>query len=161
MNASVNPHCEQRWPYSVAERDPLGHGIAMATEAIYGAYTVARLLHADFELSVEIECADNPNAEPAKFTNNVTAGLFAALHTCLDTVNLALEDMPARVEGRDVLRDAAAGKAAQRDEVMSESAKAGWSSRCSRTSAQHLLPSLKHRRSERDPGYLHPGAIRR
>lgn len=114
MNAPVNPHCEKRWPFNAAEPFCLlGDGIARAIEATYGASIIAQLLHADSEIRVGIECGDNPSEAPPRFSNNVTAGLFAALHTCLDTVNLELERMPGRVEQRDTFRAAAAGKAAQ------------------------------------------------
>lgn len=115
MSAPMNPHCEQRWPYNAAEPGPLGDGIARATEACYGATIIARLLHADSEIRLAAEWADNPNDEPAQFTPNVTAGLFAALNTCLSLVHTELENTPRRVGLHDARQAAAAaaGKAAQ------------------------------------------------
>lgn len=111
----VNPHCAPLWPYNAAEVGPLGYGVAVATEACYGASTIAKLLQADAEIRFAAEWADNPDTEPAQFTNNVTAGLFAALNACLNLVHAELEDTPHRVGLRDAMqaRAAAAGKAAQ------------------------------------------------
>ena len=83
----ISAHCIKRWPH--ADRAPgiLGHHIADTIEAIYGASTLALVLQNDQHIRDEREGMDGADNELAPFDANTRAGLFAALHACLNAAN--------------------------------------------------------------------------
>lgn len=99
-NASVNPHCIRYWPHADQAPGVLGHHIANAIEAICGASTAASLLQSDQFLR-DAHALEESSEAPALVDANTRAGLFSALHTCLNAASAAV-DRAYRVARRGV-----------------------------------------------------------
>ncbi len=92
-NSPISAHCIRRWPHADQAPGVHGHCIARATEAISGAATLAQLLHSDQCIRDEREETDGSSENLAPYDANTRAGLFAALHTCLNVANDTVDRM--------------------------------------------------------------------
>lgn len=96
-----NPHCEERWPYSIAASTRAGQLIAEATEANYAVVVLADLLHADSGIACDAQDSDDPVQMPTPFTDRVRCGLFSALHVCASTIARNLEHIADAEKARE------------------------------------------------------------
>lgn len=92
-SAPISAHCIKRWPHADQAPGILGRHIADTIEAIYGASALTLVLQNDLHIRDEREETDKPDENLAPFDTSTRAGLFSALHTCLNTAHDKIDRM--------------------------------------------------------------------